>query len=345
MPRVPAAQGRLNHDPGSHLNCDENLSEGWGPPLLFAVTMYEKLRGPLPENKTTRDTTQDPDQYKQLEHDNQHLRQALKNATGEVNAVNRDRAAALEDLEICRKRFAYSKLSWIAEREKQIHGADAVINVDVRFATPDDHFLAMKIRDIIEVHTHWPVTLDGGNKPAIEPNNDCKVLFESDLTFDKIANVFKSGNLLDDVPRDRRLRQADRCAQGPSAPRRDLRRRRFQCARDHRDHAVVADRPGRPRPRLVAQPFEATQPKPFAPLTDAVARRAQPRGDRSVRQTVRTAQHDPRAQRQTLRRLRAARPFLQGSAFGVRQHQRFVVACSLHGRQRTNTIAKVQGFF
>ena len=70
----------------------------------------------------------------------------------------------------------------------------------------------------------------------------------------------------------------------------------------------------------------------FAPLTDAVARRAQPRGDRSVRQTVRTAQHDPRAQRQTLRRLRAARPFLQGSAFGVRQHQRFVVACSLHGR-------------
>ena len=33
MPRVPAAQGRLNHDPGFHLSCDENLSEGWGPPL------------------------------------------------------------------------------------------------------------------------------------------------------------------------------------------------------------------------------------------------------------------------------------------------------------------------
>ena len=51
MPRFPAAQGRLNHDPRFHLSCDENLSEGWGPPLLFAVTMYEKLRGPLPENK------------------------------------------------------------------------------------------------------------------------------------------------------------------------------------------------------------------------------------------------------------------------------------------------------
>ena len=169
--------------------------------MLFAVTMYEKLRGPLPENKTARDTTQDPDQYKQLEHDNQHLRQALENATGEVNAVNSDRAAALEDLETCRKRFTYSKLSWIAERAILNRGADGVINVVVRFATPDDHFLAMKIQDIIEVNMQWPVTLDGGNKPAIEPNNTFKVLFVSDLgkTFDEIAEAFKSGSLLDDI--------------------------------------------------------------------------------------------------------------------------------------------------
>ena len=32
MPRFPSAQGRLNHEPGFHLSCDENLSEGWGPP-------------------------------------------------------------------------------------------------------------------------------------------------------------------------------------------------------------------------------------------------------------------------------------------------------------------------
>ena len=169
--------------------------------MLFAVTMYEKLRGPLPENKTTRDTTQDPDQYKQLEHDNQDLHQALKDTTGEVNAATRDRDAALEALEVWLERFAHSKLSWIAEREILNGGADAVINVDVRFATPDDHFLAKKIQDIIEVHTYWPVTLDGGNKPAIEPNNEFKVLFESDhgATFDEIAEAFKSGNLLGDV--------------------------------------------------------------------------------------------------------------------------------------------------
>ena len=34
MPRFPSAQGRLNHEPGFHLSCDENLSEGWGPPLF-----------------------------------------------------------------------------------------------------------------------------------------------------------------------------------------------------------------------------------------------------------------------------------------------------------------------
>ena len=41
MPRVPAAQGRLNHDPGFHLSCDENLSEGWGPPLTWEQYAFE----------------------------------------------------------------------------------------------------------------------------------------------------------------------------------------------------------------------------------------------------------------------------------------------------------------
>ena len=40
MPRFPSAQGRLNHEPGFHLSCDENLSEGWGPPL---PSVREKL--------------------------------------------------------------------------------------------------------------------------------------------------------------------------------------------------------------------------------------------------------------------------------------------------------------
>ena len=38
MPRLPAAQGRLNHAPGFHLSCDEHLSKGWGPPLSLKTT-------------------------------------------------------------------------------------------------------------------------------------------------------------------------------------------------------------------------------------------------------------------------------------------------------------------
>ena len=47
MPRFPSAQGRLNHEPGFHLSCDENLSEGWGPPLSQgeAFLVNDKLWG------------------------------------------------------------------------------------------------------------------------------------------------------------------------------------------------------------------------------------------------------------------------------------------------------------
>ena len=44
MPRFPSAQGRLNHEPGFHLSCDENLSEGWGPPLPGAIPECEHPR-------------------------------------------------------------------------------------------------------------------------------------------------------------------------------------------------------------------------------------------------------------------------------------------------------------
>ena len=136
-------------------------------------------------------------QYKQLEHDNQHLHQALKNATGEVNAANKDRDAALEALKVWLKRFAYSKLSRIAQILNR--DTDGVINVDVRFATPDDRLLAEKIQDIIKLRMGWPVTLNGDL--TIKPNNEFKVSFVSDLaaTFHEIAEAFKLGSLLDDI--------------------------------------------------------------------------------------------------------------------------------------------------
>ena len=46
MPRFPSAQGRLNHEPGFHLSCDEHLSEGWGPPLNWFQELTERV--PVP---------------------------------------------------------------------------------------------------------------------------------------------------------------------------------------------------------------------------------------------------------------------------------------------------------
>ena len=68
----------------------------------------------------------------------------------------------------------------------------------VRFAGSSDYFIANNIKEIIEGHAGWPVTLDGDL--TIEPNNEFKVLFKSDLrkTFDEIADAFKYGNLLND---------------------------------------------------------------------------------------------------------------------------------------------------
>ena len=43
MPRFPSAQGRLNHEPGFHLSCDEHLSEGWGPPLSWDKTVHKSI--------------------------------------------------------------------------------------------------------------------------------------------------------------------------------------------------------------------------------------------------------------------------------------------------------------
>ena len=35
----------MNHDPGFHLSCDENLSKGWGPPLYAAVRRSVYVEG------------------------------------------------------------------------------------------------------------------------------------------------------------------------------------------------------------------------------------------------------------------------------------------------------------
>ena len=130
--------------------------------------------------------------------------------------LTRERDALSKELTACKVEFSHAKLRWIADRQVLSGDEDAVVDVVVRFATPDDHFIAKNIQDIIQRHAGWSVTLNGSNDPPIEPNNEFKVLFESDLgkTFDEIADAFKYGNLLNyysvgvsrrhDVLKDRR---------------------------------------------------------------------------------------------------------------------------------------------
>ena len=107
---------------------------------------------------------------------------------------------------------------------------------------------------------------------------------------------------------------------------------------------IVGRFPRRARPRFVGQAFQTTDAKPFAPLADAVARHVQALGHRAIRQTVRAGQHHPRAQRQPLRRRRAAGPLLQRATFVLSQQQRFVVTFSRHAAQGTLRRPKYKTF-
>ena len=115
-------------------------------------------------------------------------------------ALARERDALSKELQACKVKFSHAKLHWIAERQVLSGDEDAIVDVVVRFAGSSDYFIANNIKKIIEGHAGWRVTLNGSNDPPIEPNNEFKVLFESDLrnTFYEICEAFKYGNLLND---------------------------------------------------------------------------------------------------------------------------------------------------
>ena len=145
--------------------------------------------------------------------------------------------------------------------------------------------------------------------------------------------------------RDRGLRQSGHLGQAARRPLRRVRRRAFERAGNHVDNPIVGRFARRARPRLVRQPRQAAHAKPFAPLAHAVTRHADSLGHRPIREPVRAGQHDPRPQRQPLRRRRSAGPLLQRAAFVLSQQHRLVVAFSRHAAQRTRATAEVQDFF
>jgi hypothetical protein len=88
------------------------------------------------------------------------------------------------------------------------------------------------------------------------------------------------------------------------------------------DQCIVTDRAHRARARRVGQAFQPVGGEPVTPLRDRDPVTARLRRDRGVRPTLRTGQHDPRPQRQRLRRRRPPRPPLQRLPLLLGQHDR-----------------------
>ena len=145
--------------------------------------------------------------------------------------------------------------------------------------------------------------------------------------------------------RDRGLGEAGYVGHAPRGPLGRVRRRAFEGARDDVDNPIVGRFARRARPRLIGQPRQPTNTKPFAPFAHAVTRHAESLGHRPIGEPLRAGQDHPRTRRQSLRRGRATGPLLQGSAFVVSQHDRLVVTFSRHAAQRTRATAEVQDFF
>lgn len=75
------------------------------------------------------------------------------------------------------------------------------VNVTIRFVgyASTDCGLAKQIESILQQDTSWKITLDGSNNPALRPNDEYKVIFESAMTgtFREVAVAFSEGRLID----------------------------------------------------------------------------------------------------------------------------------------------------
>jgi len=90
---------------------------------------------------------------------------------------------------------------------------------------------------------------------------------------------------------------------------------------DHRLDPLVADLARCARTGLVAQPFQPILGKPVAPLAHRIGMHVEPRADQPRAARLGARQHDPRPQRQTLRRPPPRRQRLQRGPLRLAQLQ------------------------
>jgi hypothetical protein len=123
-------------------------------------------------------------------------------------------------------------------------------------------------------------------------------------------------------PRDRRLRHPRRCRHRPRRPVGVPPRRLFQGLGDNPLDLLVTNDAWPTRTRLIGQSIQPVHHKPRSPLRHCRPGHPQLAGHLADRGAVGALQHNPRPQRQRLRRLPTTRPAHQRRPFLTGQHHR-----------------------
>lgn len=122
------------------------------------------------------------------------LRGSIDVMADRAKRLQDERDGALQALANTKQAFARARLRWFADG---VRDRDPKVRVTIRFADYKDLPLVQAIEKELKETTDWPVHRDGGNNPALMPDSEFKVIFESGITrtFDNVAWAFSDGLL------------------------------------------------------------------------------------------------------------------------------------------------------
>ena len=120
----------------------------------------------------------------------------------------RERDVLLKQLSECKHSLGVARLLQFSDRARasieksRSDGHDSQdIRVTIRFTPPydEDYALAKEIAAILRQYPGWPVKIDGGNDPLIEPSGTSRAIFDASFkapSFQEVAAAFQAGELI-----------------------------------------------------------------------------------------------------------------------------------------------------
>ena len=137
----------------------------------------------------------------QIELERDQLNDALQSRTSERDTL-------LKQLSECKHSLGVARLLQFSDRARasieksRSDGHDSQdVHVTIRFTPPydEDYALAKEIAAILRKYPGWPVKIDGGNDPLIEPSDTCRAIFDASFktpSFEEVAAAFQEGELI-----------------------------------------------------------------------------------------------------------------------------------------------------